>query len=445
MRICKQFSGGKNELSNKFNNRYKVKVFSLRSANFKRYTLITLVVLISLCLTVNSNFANTNTYTLDDLDMTISVPSDMITFTRDLEENDSNLKELEIINSELQMRLIDEHIYLEAISSDFQYRIFITMLDYSGSQGIFNFNLFSDEDLAKGLAEEMLSSEVAKKKGIYYKDYSIYEDGLVKYIVYNMGHSDESDIVYGIEYSTIYNGKAINITLQSYEEEVTPSLAYILENVVDGIVFTKTLEAPNSIESETDAVINPLKMLRDGSIGLISGGVLVGILAGLYALSDFVKKKKKRKNGLVNKKSCNEKCTTGDKGQEGQDYEKEPIKSLVGGTNNHDNISLVIDNKEVECKLLGVFDCGGKDYIAIIPMSETYYIWFYRYEDTHDGEFDVINIDDDSEFQRVVNEFGKYEIASELRNDGIIHNFDKITRETQDKEQLLFIKVDIYR
>ncbi|MDD4564702.1 MAG: DUF1292 domain-containing protein [Eubacteriales bacterium] len=65
------------------------------------------------------------------------------------------------------------------------------------------------------------------------------------------------------------------------------------------------------------------------------------------------------------------------------------------------------DGQEVECEIMGVFEFGGKEYIALIPDDGTDDVYIYGYNETSDEEFELIDIEDDDEFSRVVEEFEK--------------------------------------
>lgn len=63
------------------------------------------------------------------------------------------------------------------------------------------------------------------------------------------------------------------------------------------------------------------------------------------------------------------------------------------------------DGAEVECEIMGVFDVDGKEYIALIPEDGTDDVYIYGYKETEGDEFELIDIDDDEEFEKVVKEF----------------------------------------
>ena len=65
------------------------------------------------------------------------------------------------------------------------------------------------------------------------------------------------------------------------------------------------------------------------------------------------------------------------------------------------------DGVEVECEIMGVFDFEGKEYIALIPNDETDDVYIYGYKEIGEDEFELVDIEDDAEFEKVVAEFDK--------------------------------------
>lgn len=70
-----------------------------------------------------------------------------------------------------------------------------------------------------------------------------------------------------------------------------------------------------------------------------------------------------------------------------------------------DMITLEFEDKEVECEIMGVFEANGKEYIALIPEDGTDDVWIYGYKEVGEDEFDIIDIEDDAEFEAAVKEF----------------------------------------
>lgn len=63
------------------------------------------------------------------------------------------------------------------------------------------------------------------------------------------------------------------------------------------------------------------------------------------------------------------------------------------------------DGIEVECEIMGVFDYEGNDYIALIPDDGTDDVYIYGYKEVGDEEFELVDIDDEKLFEKVVAEF----------------------------------------
>ena len=65
------------------------------------------------------------------------------------------------------------------------------------------------------------------------------------------------------------------------------------------------------------------------------------------------------------------------------------------------------DGVEVECEIMGVFEYDGKEYIALIPDDDTDDVYIYGYKEVGEDEFELVDIDDDAEFEKVVAELDK--------------------------------------
>ena len=63
------------------------------------------------------------------------------------------------------------------------------------------------------------------------------------------------------------------------------------------------------------------------------------------------------------------------------------------------------DGLTVECEIMGVFDFEGKEYIALIPDDGSDDVYIYGYKEVSEDEFELIDILDDDEFERVIGEF----------------------------------------
>ena len=67
------------------------------------------------------------------------------------------------------------------------------------------------------------------------------------------------------------------------------------------------------------------------------------------------------------------------------------------------------DGTELECVVLTIFEAGGKDYIALLPLdgqeAEDGEVYLYRYTEDANGTPDLENIVSDEEYEIVVDAF----------------------------------------
>ena len=76
----------------------------------------------------------------------------------------------------------------------------------------------------------------------------------------------------------------------------------------------------------------------------------------------------------------------------------------------HEDEAMVVtleydDGTEVETEVMGIFEVDGKEYIALIPDDESDDVYLYGYAEVGDEEFELLDIDDEAEFEKVVKEF----------------------------------------
>jgi len=65
------------------------------------------------------------------------------------------------------------------------------------------------------------------------------------------------------------------------------------------------------------------------------------------------------------------------------------------------------DGTEIEAEIMGIFEVEGKEYIALIPDDDTDDVYLYGYKEVSEEEFELIDIEDDEEFEKVSAEFSK--------------------------------------
>ncbi len=173
---------------------------------------------------------STDTYTIDELDMSIAIPSDYVVFTRDIDANDPNLSLYGLTKDSMSSLMTSGNIYLNAWDSDVNYEIIVTMIDSS----LGDFNLLSDTTLST-LATSFESEY--KSAGITYIKSEVYQHDQAKFLKIYISQPNGDSTAYGLQYYTVYADKAINITMQSYSGTINDSEENILKSIVDSAKF----------------------------------------------------------------------------------------------------------------------------------------------------------------------------------------------------------------
>ena len=100
------------------------------------------------------------------------------------------------------------------------------------------------------------------------------------------------------------------------------------------------------------------------------------------------------------------------------DKAKEAAEKLVNeAIDDEDIITLEFEEGdkivEIECEIMGVFECEGKEYIALLPQDDSDDVYLYGYKEVGDEEFELVDIEDDAEFEKVSAEFDKIMLEEE--------------------------------
>lgn len=204
----------------------------------KLYSLI-LALLLLLSLSTTAFAASSKTYSLDELGMSIDIPSEYVVFTRNISDNDPNLSAYGLTKNDMKDLMNARNIYLNAWDKDVNFEIIVTMIDST----ISDFNLMSDTML-----NTMASSAKTEyaNNGITVEKYEVFQHNQAKFIKIYISQPNGTEKAYGLQYYTVYDNKAINVTMQSYSGKIDSSKESILKSIVDTVHFDKEPLLPES-------------------------------------------------------------------------------------------------------------------------------------------------------------------------------------------------------
>lgn len=194
-------------------------------------------------------FAVSQTYSLDALGMSIDIPSEYVVFTRDIADDDPNLSAYGLSKNDMADLMESGNIYLNAWDKDVNFEIIVTMIDST----ISDFNLMSDTML--NTLGTSFEDEYAKS-GITVEKYEVYQHDQAKFIKIYINQPNGAETVYGLQYYTVYDNKAINVTMQSYSGKIDSSKESTLNEIVNTVHFEQDPLLPESVSGTAAFMYN---------------------------------------------------------------------------------------------------------------------------------------------------------------------------------------------
>lgn len=186
--------------------------------------------------------ASGTTYRLDELGLRIDIPSDYYTFTRDIDDGDPSLDALGLNKQDLLDSMESSNIYLDAWDAATNCEVVVTMTEST----VNDFNLAGDAEL-DALADAFPSEY--EKIGVTVEKIELYQHDQAKFfkLYINQDHPNGSGKIYGLQFYTVYNYKAINVTLQSFSGQIDPDG----ESTITSIVNTVRFDTPTPPAAES--------------------------------------------------------------------------------------------------------------------------------------------------------------------------------------------------
>lgn len=199
-------------------------------------------------LSTSAYAAEVTEYSLEELGLSVSMPSEYIVFTRDIDANNPNLNAYELTKDGLSLLMEEKNIYLNGWDENVNQEIIITMIE----SPLVDFNLFSDTTLS--IMATFFESEYANA-GVTVIKSEIYQHFQAKFLKIYISRPNGNSTTYGLQYYTVYHDKAINITLQSYSGQITSSQEEVLKSIVDSVIFDTAPQIKESGFTPTNAFL----------------------------------------------------------------------------------------------------------------------------------------------------------------------------------------------
>ncbi len=200
-------------------------------------------------------------YILDEIGVTISLPNDFDVFTRNMPSDSQALLNYGMTSEEVKEMLVSDNLHLDAYSSDGTTEIAVTMMGSS----ISDFSIWEDNTL--NFMVSMWVDEL-KKVGTIIDEYDIYHSGPVTFVrLWKQAANDPN--LFGLQYYTIYNYQAINITMYSYDGQFTATDEELMLDIVGSAVFGES-SIVVAYDTPTDTADFQYEILSNGT-AMITG------------------------------------------------------------------------------------------------------------------------------------------------------------------------------
>ncbi|NMC56271.1 MAG: zinc ribbon domain-containing protein [Eubacteriaceae bacterium] len=248
----------------------------------KKFVLIILFVALLLT-SVNISAAKGGTYTFEEGNLKITVPSNYIVFTRDTTSKDADIKKYGIDLAELKDLFNSGNIYADMMT-DKKSEILVMIYEDSSSRQISNLTEFLkkypdefDKMNSSGVIDDL------RKSGLEISSLTLYKNSKYYYLHFEGYNSKNKNYVE--MYATTINGKYVAFsTIPLTNTKITSAQKTALKNFVDkNVSFYDVQPLP--------PLTNPLS--ASAVVGIIIAVLAIG---GVVVLIIFLSKKSKNKN-----------------------------------------------------------------------------------------------------------------------------------------------------
>lgn len=314
----------------------------------KKVVLVILFVVLLLT-SVNISAAKGGTYTIEEGNLKITVPSNYIVFTRDTTSKDADIKKYGIDLAELKALFISGNIYADMMT-DKKSEILVVVYEDSSSKKIPNLT----EYLKKYPDEfsKMNSSGVIddlKQSGLEVSSLTLYKNSKYYYLHFE-GYNNKNKN-YVDMYATTINGKYVAFsTIPLTNTKVTSSQKTALKNFVDkNVSFYDVQPLPASANPSSASPV----------MGIIIAAAAIGAIVVL--IISLSRKSKKKNNTAANDITANNSTISGELALQNSSNENYITGNDEVSINNEDNSA--DKPAETEAELVNKNDANSDDVI----------------------------------------------------------------------------------
>lgn len=224
----------------------------------KKKTVLFITTCVVFCFAYSSSaaYAQNPKYSIDELGISLTLPENLIVFTRNIKDDDPNLNLCDLTKDEILNAMTKQNIFLSAWNKNDNYEIVV-----SANDGMLkDFSQLSNTVLS---AFATIPEKGYGDIGVVCSQINLYQNSKTKFIkIYLHQTKNDTDTIFGLQYNTTYRGKAVNIIMYSYSSAVDEQKETILKKIIDDIDFQQPPKAPEQ------AVFTPKFVYKDPGSGV---------------------------------------------------------------------------------------------------------------------------------------------------------------------------------
>ena len=202
-----------------------------------------LLILLSLLLTLGVRAADT--VRLDDLGLTIDVPSDYYVITRNMDPDDPDLGVFDMDSDEVMKLLEDNDMYLDLLNDDSSFELTIAMTENAER----TLNQFDEDTLAD--MEEKLADQYGSAGLAVNSVEHLTQDSTVFFRINVSGEQNGSPLQL-LRYYTVHNYQTIVMDLQYWGNAIPESYEKLARGMFSSIRFDQVDEVAQTISSASE-------------------------------------------------------------------------------------------------------------------------------------------------------------------------------------------------
>lgn len=221
--------------------------------------------------------ADMSDYRYDDAGLTLSLPQgeEWVILTHDVQAGDPAIEFFDSDLETIKKSLDQNDIRFEAITQDRMCEITIIISRDRNSRRTFNYALVDEDDLRAEAQEYVDKDYSLESPGFDYTSYDLVTMGDLRFIHFGGEIVNDSSDTRFSQYVTIYNGWMVNISLLSFDGQMSEENEAIAAGIAGSVRFDEVLDKSKDPQQYIDLAV----------------GLCVGVLAVLL----FMRFQRKRR------------------------------------------------------------------------------------------------------------------------------------------------------